>query len=335
MKRAAAVAVSDSSLDAPRRSERLKSLNNNNHDASVVSIGSQDSEKAKPPASIVRNFPQDALEQINSMLPFLTEHVQEFGNESDDDSTTSSTELQYHDYIKVKEGIFQILKFALSEKSFLGKNEETRHVQATSMNTLIHHSNESNNNTTNVLGIVGMFLQVVCCENSFAPKSLYLFQQTREELLEEMDCTRAVQDEATIHTRFTQFLIQRGEELVDLHHSKKSLVRFLFRDDTVKLERMSHLIQVQERIVEVWIQLLCDETWNASSLVRMEQLENVHASFTFCKNMLVSTEFTTLNVKMMLWKLALYCHYAMKWPSESYTAEERMELERLEKLTRG
>lgn len=356
MKRAGV--LSESSLDQPRRSKRLAKTNITQNASSVavmpsvVSISSNEGSSnntnntinnTKPPPvhAVFRNFPQDAIQQVNAMLPIFTEQMDEAANDSDDDEDDDDTTspVRQLKYIQLKECVFRICKFALQENSFLGKDEETRQVQATAMNTLIYASPISSNETKE-LELVETFLQVIIARgNILPPKSLHLFQQTDDELWQEIHTAvyTPTMPATTPHKFFATFLIAQGEKLVELHNSKISLANFLMRHDFIKLTQTVELIQVQRAIVQLWMHLLQDDTtcWNASNEMRMEQLENAHASFIFCKHCLLSADdLKSLDVKMMLWKLALYCSYAMDWPADTCSLEEKEVLKLLGTMVR-
>lgn len=342
--------LSEPSLDQPRRSKRLAKTNKKNASAvpSVVSISSNEgssnsttnNERPLPPVHVsYQDFPQDAIEKVNAMLPILADYMEDAANDSDDSNDTTN-HIRQLNYIQMKECIFRICKFALLEQSFLGKDDETRQVQAAAMNTLVYSPTISSNEMKEFL-LMETFLRVLIARgNVLPPKSLYLFQQTHDELWQEIDATVGPPQEhdstTTLQDRFTTFLIMQGERLIELHNSKISLFNYLLRHDFIKLNQMVELIQVQQSIVQLWIHLLQDEPcWNASDRMRMEQLENVHASFLFCKTCLLSTDdLKRLDVKMMLWKLVLYCSYAMDWPSDTLSLEEKEILKRLGTMVR-
>ena len=352
MKRAA---VSNSS--GPRRSKRLANnhANNSNNNVavkdalpSVVSISSNEdtsnnnendnNNNMKPPAvrkKVNANFPQDAITRVDSILPFLTEYLDEAGLDSDESEDSNDRTLQY---IQVKEPVFRILKFALSEKSFIGKDDEARHCQAELMDKLLSTPSifvDSSHN--NALGIVGTFMEILIARGDILPpKSLFFLQRTDDMLLQEIDGVVAVHedDETLLHERFQQYIIQKGDELVDSIDSRMTLYRYLLRDDPVKMERTTQLIHVLKSIVQLWIHLLQDATWNASPPYRFEQLENVYSAFSFCKMSILAVELKTLDVKTVLWKLVLFGSFAMDSPGEMCCMEQRQELQRLAKIVR-
>ena len=321
------------SIVGPRRSKRLAKMKSNRikvkepKDAkggvtvpSVVSLSDDSSRRPVGTELKKSSFPKEMKKKVEETLTHVTRYIQ--------GSSINAGEV--YQAFKSKESIFHVLKFALSDKEFLAKDKTGRESQEELVDDLCWDMPLPLSRSNCSLGYFGTLVEVLITRPDIVPPRSISFLHSNN-LLYEDDIETST--EASLDASFKEMLCNKGKETVHSIESLLPVIEALLQHEPEMANQASAPLIVLKHIVHFWVTVLEEGKWDASHDMLHEQLENVNCAFDFARKFQMDTK--NVEVKTVLLKLVLYFSFAIEWPRESCSKEERRELERLAKILRS